>query len=177
MSVFSPRTNSPRIQLGSLKEKRLTLSCIFCRSSRWCLWACRIFLKPEGNNQRREHESRRKCEKCQREKFSTGNGFAGALLTASRRPDSVGELSMSASNTSSVPVLTYIRTSEEAQGKRRFTKEFSAWSTKSLQMCISACSHFFAGLPGGSACSEESNSALGPGTSSSWNSWKDKGSR
>lgn len=40
-------------------------------------------------------------------------------------------------------------------------------------MCISACSHFFAGLPGGSACSEESNSALGPGTSSSWNSWKD----
>lgn len=170
MNVFSPQTNSPTIQLDSLKEKRLTLSCIFCRSFRWCLWACRIFLKPEGNQPRRKHESRRKYEKCKREERSAGNGFPGVLLTASRRPDSVGELSMSASNTSSVPVLTYSRTNEEVQEKKSFTKVFPAWSAKSAQMCVSACSHLFAGLPGGPACSEESSSALGPGTSSSWNS-------
>lgn len=53
-----------------------------------------------------------------------GKAFPLALLTASRRPDSVGELSMSASNTSSAPVLTYSRTREEVQEKRSFTKEF-----------------------------------------------------
>lgn len=41
--------------------------------------------------------------------------FDRAILTASRRPESVGELSMSASNTSSVLVLTYSRTNREQE--------------------------------------------------------------
>lgn len=43
--------------------------------------------------------------------------FSRVLLTASRRPDRVGVLSMSASNTSSAAVLTYSRTNG-GQGKK-----------------------------------------------------------
>lgn len=41
------------------------------------------------------------------------------LLTASRRPDSVGVLSMSASNTSASPVLTYKRTNGKQEKKKK----------------------------------------------------------
>lgn len=44
---FSVVKRTPLIQLCVLKQKKLTLSCISCRFSRWCLSACHTFLKPE----------------------------------------------------------------------------------------------------------------------------------
>lgn len=59
--------------------------------------------------------------------------YACVLLTASRRPESVGVLSMSASNTSSAPVLTYSRT------KRRQEKKFNLKVEDKLLGAAFAC--------------------------------------
>lgn len=85
------------------------------------------------------------------------------ILTASCRPDSVGVLSMSASNTSSAPVLTYNITNrkrEKCLGEKRFIIDgdgddyhyyyYQTWSFLYLPLCgssLRAC------LVGGLFCS------------------------
>ena len=98
------------------------------------------------------------------------------ILTASLRPDSVGVLSMRASNTSSTPVLTYKRTKYRERKER---KDLDVKSSLTHHRWLSSSDFLFsiylsAGLLCGLACWVESCSGLCLDTTSSGNSWQHK---